>query len=273
MTTNVPQSIALLAMGGSGRYICPKCNGGSDNERCLSIQVSDNEASPSWRCWRSTCGFWGGPNGGRGRVEARSRSKEPRHYTRPYKALNDEQAAIIHSRFGLGDGTVDGYSEACDRFILAVEGPQHQLRGHIAYSLSGGRPKSVNYWGLTAEPFNHWAMVGKPAALVVVEDWFSAEKVREAGATGVALCGTLLTQAMVSDISHVARNWQIPTYLALDRDAFGKAIAYRARYAEQFKYGLQVWALRVDLKYESVEKIKNATVESGTFDFSLSNRE
>lgn len=252
----MPAAIALLAMNGPGRYVCPKCNGGSDKEHCLSIQGN------SWQCFRASCGY-------RGAVDPpapQTRAKEPRHYTRPYKALNDDQNAIIADRFGLSDGTVDGYSEADDRFILGVSGPQHQLRGHIAYSLSGGKPKSVNYWAKTDEPFNHWALSSRPLAIIVVEDWFSAEKVREAGATGVALCGTLVTQAMVTDISHVARNWGIPSYLALDRDAFGKSLALRAKYAEQFVNGLQVWGLWLDLKYEKVERIKHA-IESRDFDF------
>lgn len=259
---SVPQAIALLALGGPGRYVCPKCNGGSDNERCLSIN------GDSWQCFRATCGYRGG-NFGKYKVHP---IREPRHYTRPYKPLNDEQAAIISSRFGLAGGVVDGYSESDDRFILAIEGPQHQLRGHIAYSLSGGKPKSVNYWAKTDEAFNHWAMSLRPPALVLVEDWFSAEKVREAGATGVALCGTLLTQQMVSDIAYVARNWGIPTYLAFDRDAFAKALAYRTKFGEQFKFGLQVWALARDLKYVSVERIKHA-IEFRSFDFGSSHRE
>lgn len=258
---SVPQQIALLAMGGPGRYICPKCNGGSDNERCLSIQ------SDSWQCFRATCGYRGGA-----RITSVVKTREPRHYTRPYRPLSDEQAAIISSRFGLPGDSVDGYSESDDRFILGVSGPQHQMRGHIAYSLSGGKPKSLNYVSKTDEPFNHWAMSLRPPALVVVEDWFSAEKVREAGATGISLTGTLLNQSMITDISHVARNWGIPTYLALDRDAFGKSLSYKGKFGEQFKYGLQVWALARDLKYVSVERIKHA-VEHREFDFSSSHRE
>lgn len=262
---SVPQAIALLAIGGPGRYVCPKCNGGSDSEKCLTL-VEGYNGSPAWTCYRATCGY----RGGFGPTIVSQTVKEPRHYTRPYKPLSDEQAAIIQSRFGLSDGTVDGYSEADDRFILGVSGPAHQMRGHIAYSLSGGKPKSVNYWAKTDEPFNHWAMSTRPSCVVIVEDWFSAEKVREADAVGVALLGTLVTQSMITDISHAARSWGLPTYLALDRDAFGKALAYKGKYAEQFKYGLQVWGLGKDLKYETVERIKHA-IESREFNFSGSN--
>lgn len=269
---SVPKAIALLAIGGSGRYICPKCQGGSDNEHCLSIQISDNDAFPHWKCFRATCGYSGSPRGHANAFKVPSRAREPRHYTRPYKPLNDEQAAIIAARFGLPGDCVDGYNEVDDRFILGVAGPQLQMRGHIAYSLSGSKPKSLTYNARPDEPFNHWAIATsrKQSSVVIVEDWFSAEKVREADATGVALMGTTLTQAMITDISHEARNWGIPTYLALDRDAFGKALGYKGKYAEQFKHGLQVWALGKDLKYETVERIKHA-IESREFNFIGSN--
>lgn len=244
---------------------CPKCG----HAESWSTWIGEKKQLMG-KCHRAKCGHITGLEG----LAAPRQAREPRLYTRPYKALNDDQNAIIDNLFGLPDGVVDGYSEQDDRFILGVMGPQMQHRGHIAYSFSGAKPKSINYVAKTDEPFNHWARARtlKPGALVVVEDWFSAEKVREAGATGIALIGTTLNQAMVTDISHVARDWQIPTYLALDRDAFGKALAYKAKYAEQFKLGLQVWALDKDLKYESVERIKDA-IESRRFNFSGSHRE
>ena len=75
---------------------------------------------------------------------------------------------------------------------------------------------------------------------------------------------------MVTEISHVARNWKIPAYIALDRDAFGKALGYKGKYAEQFKDGLQVWGLDKDLKYVDVGRIRDA-IDNRNFNFSRSN--
>ncbi len=222
-------------------------------------------------CHRASCGTFRRFDGP---LEAPSGAhKEPRHYTRPIKPLTGAQASIIYNRYGLSGSVVDGYNEYDDRFLLAVHGPATwQVRGHIAYALSGATPKTLTYIALPDEPFIHWASVREPKAVVIVEDWFSAEKVREAGlASGVALLGTHMNQQKVTEISTIANLKQVPTFLALDKDAFGKSVKYQARYKEQFKYGLYVWALDKDLKYESCERINNA-IKHREYNFSGSNR-
>src|SRR5271166_5997484 len=46
---------------GRGRYLCPKCGGGSDKELSLQINCAPLSEAPtgaaSWRCWRASCGF------------------------------------------------------------------------------------------------------------------------------------------------------------------------------------------------------------------------
>lgn len=215
------------------------------------------------KCHRAQCGYVA-PVGASFAPPAAKR--EPRYYTRPYREPSAEQEVIIYKRFGLPPGTVTGYNEIDDRFILSVDGPQHQRRGVIAYSLSGAKPKSLTYKEKLEQPFIHWSMRLNPKAIVLVEDWFSAEKVSEAGATGVALLGTNLSQDAVNEIKQVATAWWgCPTFVALDRDAYTKTLLYLSRYREQFARGLYAWSLRVDLKYESVERIKEAL--DGNYDF------
>lgn len=265
MTRDIPLSVSLSAgpPGTDARIICPKCDGGSDRERCMSVHTNQ-DGSISFKCWRSQCGFWSHKTD---RTGAKVQYKEPKHYTRPYKALNDDQAAVIAQRFGLPDDSVDGYSEADDRFILGVSGPTHQNRGVIAYSLSGGKPKSVTYNAMPDEPFVHWAFSTKAKAIVVVEDWFSAEKVREADQIGVAIMGTNLTIGMVIELAIVASKRALPTYIALDRDAFGKAVGYVGKYKEQFGNGLYVWSLEKDLKYVGTNEIKKAVIDGARAEF------
>lgn len=183
------------------------------------------------------------------------KKKEPRHYTRPITTLTDEQYFVVRERFGINPNELEGYNEIDDRFILGVYGPVgYNKRGSIAYSLSGATPKSLTYNEKPDEPWVHWAK-GMLSASVIVEDWFSAEKVATARADGIAIMGTNLTQAMVTEIAAAANG---PTFLALDRDAYHKTIGYIAKYREQFPLGLYAWSLRVDLKYESTERIKAA---------------
>ena len=267
MSNALPTRIAILAASGlPGRYVCPKCNGGSDAESSLSLRF-DVAGGVHWRCFRALCGYTGGPRGVRNAFATIKR--EPRYMTRPTCYLRNEQREIVDSLFGL-DAIDLGilYTEQDDRFILPVEGPRRKRRGCIAYSLSGAKPKSLTYNEKPEEPFIHHATSKGRENIVIVEDWFSAEKVAATGlATGAAIMGTHLTQADVSELVATAAQFGAKTWLALDKDAYAKSIGYLHRYREQFPGGLWVWSLDRDLKYETTERITEA-LTNGKINFS-----
>lgn len=265
----------LAANQGPGRYLCPKCAGGSDGEKSLNIRL-DEGGGVHWRCFRSSCGYTGGPRGIRSVFAERKR--EARHFTRPIEPPTEAHLALLDSLFGLNEGELEGYSPTDDRFILGVYGPYgYNKRGVLAYSLSGGKPKSLTYNEKPDEPFIHYAKYagyGKYAHLVIVEDWFSAEKVATTGeAVGAAIMGTHLDQAAITEIAGVAARYGARTWLALDRDAYAKTIGYVARYREQFAYGLYAWSLAKDLKYETTERIKEALNGKNNFTVDVSKPE
>lgn len=250
---STPTAIALLA---DGRHVCPRCSGGLEQEQSLSVR-RDESGGVHWRCFRSSCGYTGGPR------ETRSVfsgiKKEARHFTRPIKPLTPEQYELLSKKYGFAPD-VDGYSYWDDRFILPVFGPSgYNKRGVVAYSFNT-KPKSLTYNEKPAEPFIHWAPPGaKTYHIVVVEDWFSAEKVALTfAAEGVALMGTHLSQEMVTELATQAAALDASVHLALDRDAFAKTVGYIAKYREQFPRGLYAWSLKQDLKYETTERIKRA---------------
>jgi hypothetical protein len=243
----VVESLAATIVG-TVRAVCPTCHGGSSGEETFLV-TRHPSGEVSGKCFRASCDFYVGPKNAAPVV----RIKEPRLYTRPTQTITPEQDLLIEDRFGLAPFTVSQYSAIDDRFILPVQGPSYQRRGVVAYSLSGGTPKSLTYNECPEEPFIHWAR-GAHDVVVVVEDWFSAEKVAEAGGYGVAIMGTNLTRDMVAEIAAA----KAPTVIALDQDAYGKAIKYREQYAEQFPKGLKVWRLARDLKYEPIERIQRA---------------
>jgi hypothetical protein len=251
----------IAAFNGAGRYVCPKCNGGTDREESLSIRV-DAVGGVHWRCFRAQCGTSGGPRGV-GSVFAKPK-KEARHFTRPIKPLTDPQRALLFEKFGdvSIEAQVHGYSYGDDRFILGVYGPTgYNRRGVVAYSFNQ-KPKSLTYNEKPDEPFIHFSGVwGLDRDLVIVEDWFSAEKVAATGiARGVAILGTHLDQEMVTEIAGLgARTW-----IALDRDAYAKTLGYVNKYREQFGGGLFAWSLARDLKYETTDRIKEALVDGKT---------
>jgi hypothetical protein len=215
------------------------------------------------KCYRAKCGHTARVDGRPDLIVPKPATREPRYYTRPMRELTAEQFDLIDTRFGIRPEEIDGYSEADDRFLLPVYGPKgYNRRGYIAYSLSGGTPKTLPYNEKPDEPWVHYAG-SQVAGVVIVEDWFSAEKVATAGAKGVAIMGTNLTQEMVTEIAAYAALH--PVHIALDRDAYAKTIGYVSRYREQFPLGLYAWSLRVDLKYESTERIKRALDGASNF--------
>lgn len=257
-TPDVPYSVAYLAQRGPGRYICPKCSGGSDGEHSLSLRFDTNQGV-HWRCFRALCGFKGGP---RGVATFDGPKREPRYFTRPLKPLTFEHRTLLINKFGSAElaEEVEGYSYWDDRFMLGIYGPTgYNRRGYVGYSFNQ-KPKALIYNEVPAEPFTHFArgVSAHQNHLVIVEDWFSAEKVALTGAVGVALMGTLLTQDALTEIAATATRSASRTWLAFDKDAYAKAIGYLQRYREQFHYGLYVWSLDRDLKYETTERIQRA---------------
>lgn len=251
---------------GTLRTVCPTCNGGSSGEETLVVsRLQSGEVSA--HCFRATCKFTVGAR----HTEPLFKAKEPRYYTRPTSWVSDEHANLILARFGLEHGTVEAYSELDDRFVLPVINALNRRRGVVAYSLSGGVPKSLTYNERPEEPFMHWAEGCELEPVVIVEDWFSAEKVAAAGGVGVAIMGTYLSAEMVAEIAQ----FRAPVVLAFDYDAFSQALKYQAKYAEQFPEGLTVWRLKKDLKYEPIERIQRAFAgetdfhgDAGTIDHS-----
>lgn len=240
---------------------CPTCH----RPESWSVWIGKS-GYPMGTCHRALCAF------GSRQLEGISiptpKKKEPRHFTRPIAPLTEDQQRLLEGKYDLDPGLVDGYSYWDDRFVLPVFGPiGYNRRGVIAYSLSGRTPKSLPYNEKPDEPFIHWAKpVARVRHLVVVEDWFSAEKVASTNeAMGIAIMGTHIHQGQINELVLMAGHYDATTWIALDRDAFPKTIQYIASYREQFPRGLFAWSLRQDLKYETRERISAAL--AGATDF------
>lgn len=243
--------------------VCPKCNGGTDNEKCLSVRVSGG-FTVHWRCFRNQCGYSGNPRGASPALLSKH-YKEPRYYTRPYEALENQQEKWLYDQFGFIPRDAS-YNKETDRFIFPVHGPGfNDNRGFIARSFSGDSPKTITYNETPELPFVHYA--GQRGPLVIVEDWISAEKITDSGwGQGVALNGTYASSDALTEIatqvlpeSHIC--------IALDKDAFPQSI----RLFNQLQRMLPevcLWRLDKDLKYVSTSRIRSAILAGmGGFDF------
>lgn len=242
-------SAATPMVPGQHRIVCPFCH--SPDETMTVTRVVSGDVSGI--CFRASCSTRVGNPAG----TARKTEKEPRYYTRATNGLVPEQYSWFRDRFGLTEDTVVDirYNRKTDRFVLPVYGlPSVRGRGYIAYSFNES-PKTLIYNERPNEPFMHYSASRlRPGdTLVVVEDWFSAEKVFQAApgsAVGVALMGTYLSDDMANELlSH-----KLPIVVALDRDAWAKSIKMRDRLGDRAK----VWRLDRDLKYGSEQRILEA---------------
>jgi DNA primase len=103
---------------------------------------------------------------------------------------------------------------------------------------------------------------------VIVEDWFSAQKVADAGALGIALLGTHLNRDRVDEIKQVCA--KVQTIIALDQDAYAKAIEYVLEFGGELNPPMKVGRLKQDLKYVDKDVIK-AVLDEGRTDFTGGN--
>lgn len=245
---------------GAYRLVCPDCRGGTDSEKCLTLVV-DTMGQMAFRCYRSSCGFGGG---NRQTLVTDSKVREPRYFTADTVSLSEDRKSWFDHKFGfVPPDTL--YAPHMDRYVYTVRGPTGAARGHIARSFAGAVPKVLTYWEATTEPFIGWCVdvSQEDAPLVIVEDWLSAEKVYETGAAhALALNGTYLSLEMVREIIETVKGQVI---LALDRDAWPKALKYRKDLGDLFSPAMKVWRLDEDLKYESLDRIREAV--EGRTDF------
>ena len=261
------QVLELIALdiepGTRSRVLCPKCGGGDAKETSLSLFV-DHSKRIAWKCFRAKCGYAGSPRGVSG--PSTKVSSAPKYFTAPYAQCTRDtpEGAFLYERFHIS--LVDVYW--CDeqrRFVLPIVGPTGNRRGTQAYSFEDTRSKCISYRERVDEPFVHYTYrPGGVRYAVIVEDWFSAQKVYSAGGLGIALLGTVLNRDRVEELKQYTKGLQL--IVALDRDAYNKSIKYALDYGGEFSPPLKVWRLKQDLKYVSVEIIKRH-LNGGNGDF------
>jgi hypothetical protein len=241
------------------RRVCPYCGGGSTKEASMTVYVGDR-GDVAWKCFRASCGVSGGSmQPGRATVSV----------TRPYngesRSIRQYELEELEAKYGplYSHLTVDVDS---GRILLPVRGPDEQHRGYIARDMTGElTPKTLTYKAID-EPFIHWSRtMGKVTDLVIVEDWFSAERVGDIDeARSVALNGTHMSPGALEEILTEGKNLQI--HVALDRDAFAKGLKMAYDIALLVSRPVFTWRLDKDLKYVRPDRIERALRER-EFDF------
>lgn len=232
---------AVKGVDSASGLLCPACQGGRSGERSLGFR---REGFMAWfTCFRAGCGYRAlVPMAGDLEV------RPPEFTPRPYMGELDEPghglAGLLGTRYGLSYASVFRYVREpldCGLFewakpsgltapramYMPVLSPYGEDRGGVLRYLDGTKPKTVSYL-TTTQPKLAWYIrdaLPKLAPTVVVEDQISAMRCKQLGYNAVALMGTQINDEKAREIRR-----DRPTLLALDKDAFGKAVGYARRW-------------------------------------------
>lgn len=259
-----------LEPGYSERGVCPKCGGGTSNEKSF-VCSRDSGGIAYFRCFRGKCGFSGrlllSPSLG----GIQTYNKRTIHeFKRPLEELDNTQVEYFRDTYGINPANDILWCPSLGAFAHKVLGPLGQSRGWMVRVYDPGQRKDIVY-PTRDEEFIGWhyppnyegATTGKPGAspqIVVVEDWLSGRKVSDSGCIGVSLFGTTLNLERCYEIREVSSTIR----LALDRGMLGYMIKLRERFTPIFD-DIIIWQLDKDLKYVSRKRIIEAI--NGRTDF------
>lgn len=258
----IQKQIALLSLtvepGTTERVLCPACRGGSTNELSLAL-TKDESGVILYKCHRASCGV-AGRVGGRGGVPT-PRPTRLRPYTGFLRPLSDSEGGFLQYKFGLSTPQMPGirYSDELQRFMLPVVSADYRFRGWVARSFSA-EPKALIYIHKD-EPFQGWISTKRTTGpVIVVEDYFSACKVAQAGYNSVHLNGVHISSDGAQELAHVGT-----LILALDKGTLPQMLKLKERYGHLWG-DVILWSLDQDLKYVEPDTIRQA-VENGKTSF------
>lgn len=230
--------------------LCPRCNGGQDKERTLS--VGNTTGLLWWRCHRASCNFRGGTRvSGSGTYSSPERIRSARRYTS--EKLPEDVACMLAEQLDVPVETFyeNGWSYTPDydgrgkRVIIPIRDPSGTRRGHIFRSYWGDIPKALNEIFPDMGESIAWfrsSRYGKTC--IIVEDAPSAHRLMCAGVDCVALLGTTINEARALEIKSAGYNKAI---VCLDNDATDQAVRQVVK-LRSFSGLFNVKALDMDVK-------------------------
>ena len=252
MTRNVLQMDALpdkvreAVSDGVQRTYCPQCDGGKSHEQSLSIR-QDEDGVLRLRCWRATCGWFATSLTNPDARLISKQIKEARPYRQATTALDEsETEEYLCDTYGLRPSIMGRHgwrtNERETELVLPVLDMYGRIRGHITRTFDS--PKRCFTYKETAQPFLDYWPVANDTPVVIVEDCLSACRLAGLGYNAVALLGTSMSIEQAHEIHEWAGGREV--MLALDADAFEKALILRKRFAHILR--MKVILLTQDIK-------------------------
>lgn len=235
---------------------CPKC-GDTTNERALALHKTHSHVK--FFCFRATCGYKGivdHRTGTQLKADPKKEKGTTYKYTKPFRMLNPDEYKFLAQKYevfalgGIRYGTND------NRFLLPIRGLYQKHLGWVGRAYpeyaQDAISKAINYRENDSEPFLHFPYKPRKNPIVVVEDWWSAEKIAQESHQTVALLGTNLTEQMVLQFVDYGIDKLI---LALDRNAWQKYLVYKNKFGGILNIQGKVWESGKDPKDMSIPEI------------------
>ena len=228
---------AAVMRGGGNALDCPACAGGRTRERKLSVYVDGGFYTA--KCWRASCGYFA-----KVPLDPSAKIGTPQFKPRFFDGdMYYDDTAL--SKYNIGVPALEAFNVRSvvdkDAVYMPVYGPAGQERGGMLRYFDGTLPKAVSYKA-TDQPWQAWHVPGAVDdghTCVIVEDQLSAMRCWQLGYAAVALLGVNLNSDKAAELQQYASRWK----LALDADAFSKALGYAKKYS-----WLQPVRLEKDLK-------------------------
>lgn len=241
---------------------CPQCKGGGTGERSMTAGRKGLELRA--RCWRNKCGWWGRWDlmdvGGLPHPRASTAGTHGARYALDTLPLADATRDALEARYAVTAASLRRYglrqSAGARAAYCPVQGPAGGFRGWVRRWLDGTKPKVKSYpadgfadgeaWQAWFHPPGGLFEKAQGEGLVVcVEDVFSAMRLAQVGIPAVSLLGISLSPTKVAEL----RQYAGTIVVALDEDAYGRAIDYGLRYM------VTVRRLDTDIKDMTTEQL------------------
>ena len=260
----LPESIREAIHIGTTRIRCPACQGGTTGEFSLSIRRAENiKTLPavSLICFRASCG-WRAVVVTDTQIKYTTKVPEANVFREPVNSFDIRrhifgalcqrfpwlaEAETKNSLSNRGWGFVGDIHPA--KLAQPILGPHGERRGVQTRTYLPDGQKRVMTYKETAKPLmDFWRGATPRYSLVVVEDQLSAARVAlDLRLPAIALLGTHIGWPEIREIKEFAHELGVKhTILALDRDAFKKAVSHARRF--QGFHPMHVACLTDDLK-------------------------
>ena len=231
-----------------GGQLCPACSGGSRSEHSMS--VSRRGSVLLWKCHRASCGY-SGTAGSKGYQSGTTKPVTTkgvvgRIYLRNADPLPAELAESLVARYHLSSSELAkcSFDSESGRVVLPVPNAEGEMLGCVLRSENGAVPKALSYVEENAVAiFRNYSS----QKLYVVEDIYSAIRASKY-VNAAAILGTHLNTERITTLKYLGCK---ENYLALDADAYEKAV----RYCIYFRGQLPMRPVKLD------KDLKNLTDE------------